>query len=67
MSLTGGDLLMELFTEKVWEDTPQKPNYSSDMESLGFPSMYFTFKKFLENYWSVIDLQCCISLKCTAK
>lgn len=58
---------MELFTEKVWEDTPQKPNYSSNMERLGFPIMYFTFKEFLENYWSVIDLQCFISLRCTAK
>ena len=56
MALTRGGLLMELFTEKVWEDTPQKPNYSSNMERLGFPIMYFTFKEFLENYWSVIDL-----------
>ena len=37
-----GDLLMERFTEKLWEDTPWKPNYSSNMERLGFPIIYFT-------------------------
>ena len=68
MALIRGDLLIELVTERFEKTHHENPIIHHNMGRLGFLIMHLTFKKHFKNsYWSIVDLQCCVSLRCTAK